>query len=455
MSNTHKTRNQLSRELAQLRQRTAELDELEKTLKHTMQDALRETEAKYKTLVKTSPDAVTLTDLKGRIIEVSQRTLELHGFKSSRELIGRNSFELIVPTDHKKAMKNLTRTLKNAFTRDVEYTLLRKDGTSFVGELSASLIRDAYGKPKAFIATTRNITKRKKADNALKESEEKYRTLTENINVGVYRNTPGPKGRFIEANPAFLEMFAYKNKEQVFAINVADLYQHPRDRKAFNAKMLKDGFVRNEELQLKKRDGLPIICSVSAVAIKDERGNIRYYDGIIENITDRKRAEEELKRLATVDPLTGLLNRGSGLLLLSKYIQLAKRQDVRLSVCYLDVNDLKQINDMHGHQRGDDALRLVGKLLGDTIRKSDAACRLGGDEFLVIFPQCAVDQASAIWRRMAKKVAAFNNKKRTPYNISLSYGFAEYSSGRSRTIEQLLAIADHEMYKQKHAKFAK
>ncbi|MCJ7652610.1 MAG: PAS domain S-box protein [Actinobacteria bacterium] len=149
------------------------MDELEKTLKHTMQDALRETEAKYKTLVKTSPDAVTLTDLKGRIIEVSQRTLELHGFKSSRELIGRNSFELIVPTDHKKAMKNLTRTLKNAFTRDVEYTLLRKDGTSFVGELSASLIRDAYGKPKAFIATTRNITKRKKADNALKESEEK------------------------------------------------------------------------------------------------------------------------------------------------------------------------------------------------------------------------------------------------------------------------------------------
>ncbi|MCJ7652609.1 MAG: diguanylate cyclase [Actinobacteria bacterium] len=250
-------------------------------------------------------------------------------------------------------------------------------------------------------------------------------------------------------------MFAYKNKEQVFAINVADLYQHPRDRKAFNAKMLKDGFVRNEELQLKKRDGLPIICSVSAVAIKDEKGNIRYYDGIIENITDRKRAEEELKRLATVDPLTGLLNRGSGLLLLSKYIQLAKRQDVRLSVCYLDVNDLKQINDMHGHQRGDDALRLVGKLLRDTIRKSDAACRLGGDEFLVIFPQCAVDQASAIWRRMAKKVAAFNNKKRTPYNISLSYGFAEYSSGRSRTIEQLLAIADHEMYKQKHAKFAK
>ena len=420
-----------------------------------MQDVLRETEAKYKTLVKTSPDAVTLTDLKGKIIEVSQRTLELHGCKSSKELIGKNAFKLIAPTDRKRAMKNLTRTLKDTFVKDLEYTMLRKDGTSFVAELSASLIMDAYGKPKAFIATTKNITERKKADKALKESEEKYRTLTENINVGVYRNTSGPKGRFIEANPAFLEMFAYKNKEQVFAINVADLYQHPRDRKMFNEKMLKNGFVRNEELQLRKKDGFPIICSVSAVAIKDEKGNIRYYDGIIENITERKRAEEELKRLATVDPLTGLLNRGSGLLFLGKYIQLAKLQNVKLSICYLDVNGLKEINDMYGHQEGDDVLKLVGRFLRETIRKSDAACRFGGDEFLIIFPQCAVDQASCIWQRIAKKVAAFNKKKRTPYNISLSHGFAEYGSGRSKTIEQLLAIADQEMYKHKHAKFEK
>lgn len=453
MRNTHKTKNQLRHELVKLRERIRRLEGSEKTIKQTMQDALRETEAKYKTLIKTSPDAVTLSDLKGKIIEVSQQTLKLHAYKTSNELIGKSAFILIAPADHRRAAKNLRRTLTDNFVRDLEYTMVRKDKTCFVGELSASLIRDAYGKPKAFVATTKDITERKKAEQALKDNEEKYRTLTENLNVGVYRNTPGPKGKFIEANPAIIKMFAFRNRDQVFAINVADLYQNPQDRKKFNEKMLRDGFVRNEELQLRKKDGSPIICSVSAVAIKDEKGAVRYYDGIIENITARKQAEEELKKLATIDPLTELLNRGSGLIFLSKYLQLAKRQNVKLTICYLDVNELKEINDRYGHREGDQALKLVSKFLREAIRKSDAACRLGGDEFLIIFPQCAVDQATGIWQRVVKKVAVFNKKKIKPYNISLSRGFAEYGPGKRKTIDQLLVIADQEMYKQKHAKF--
>ena len=135
----------------------------------------------------------------------------------------------------------------------------------------------------------------RKAEHALRESEEKFRTLTDNVNAGVYRNTAGPKGKFLEANPAIIRMFGYESKEEFLALNVADLYQNPEDRKKFNQKMLGQGFVRNEELLLRKKDGTPFIGSVSAVAVKDKLGKIKYYDGIIDDIAERKKAEAALR----------------------------------------------------------------------------------------------------------------------------------------------------------------
>ena len=139
------------------------------------------------------------------------------------------------------------------------------------------------------------IAERKRAEEAVRKSEEKYRGLTENINLGIYRNTVGPEGKFIEANPATIGMFGYKSKEEFLAINVSDLYQNAADRNKFNDKMLKEGFVRGEELWLKKKDGSLFVGSVSAVAVKDKKGHVKYYDGIIDNITERKRVEDDLR----------------------------------------------------------------------------------------------------------------------------------------------------------------
>ncbi|MFC1811400.1 PAS domain S-box protein [Thermodesulfobacteriota bacterium] len=140
-----------------------------------------------------------------------------------------------------------------------------------------------------------DITDRKQMEEQLRISEDSYRTLTNNLNVGVYRNTAGPKGRFIEANPAIVKLFGYASRNEFLEFSVSDLYQNPDDRKAFNKKMLKEGAVRSEEEQLRKKDGTPFIGSVSAVAVKDEKGEVKYYDGIVEDITERKRAEDKLK----------------------------------------------------------------------------------------------------------------------------------------------------------------
>jgi PAS domain S-box-containing protein len=113
--------------------------------------------------------------------------------------------------------------------------------------------------------------------------------------VGIYRTTTGPKGIFIEANPAVIRMFGYKNRKEFLKVAVSDLYEDSAERNNFNRKMIRDGFAKNEEVRYKKKDGTTFICSDSAVAVKDKKGKVKYYDGIIEDITERKKADEALQ----------------------------------------------------------------------------------------------------------------------------------------------------------------
>lgn len=120
-------------------------------------EALWDARQMYDTLVKISSDAVTVIDLRGRITDVSPRALRLHGFESAGQLIGRRIFELVAPEHHEKAIGNLQRSLTEGVLRDVEYTLLRKDGSRFRGVVDTALIRDAHGRPKGFVRTTREV----------------------------------------------------------------------------------------------------------------------------------------------------------------------------------------------------------------------------------------------------------------------------------------------------------
>ena len=154
----------------------------------------------------------------------------------------------------------------------------------------------------------RENNERRAAEESLRKSQERFKTLTNNLNVGIYRNTIGPSGRFLEANPAIVKMFGYESKKEFLDIQVSDLYKEPEGRKKFNEKMLQKGFVRNEELLLRRKNGDSIICSVSSVAIKDKEGKIKYYDGAIEDITERKRLEsrfQQAQKMKAVGTLAG------------------------------------------------------------------------------------------------------------------------------------------------------
>jgi PAS domain S-box-containing protein len=129
---------------------------------------LRASESRYRTLVETSPDGITLTDLEGKLVLCNQQTARLHGFESPEAMLGINVLELIAPDDRQLAALNTQKTLQETRIINVEYTLLRKDGSHFPAELSAALLRDATGTPIGFIGITRDISERTQAIEAEK-----------------------------------------------------------------------------------------------------------------------------------------------------------------------------------------------------------------------------------------------------------------------------------------------
>ena len=145
---------------------------LDVTERTRAEQALKESEARYRTLVETSPDAISVCELNGKLLFCNRQVALLHGYESETEILGRFACELIAPENRSIADLCLEKVLQHGSMRDVEYTMLRKDGSRFPAEVSASLIRDAQGQPQAIIGLVRDITDRKSAQDALKKGKE-------------------------------------------------------------------------------------------------------------------------------------------------------------------------------------------------------------------------------------------------------------------------------------------
>ncbi len=251
---------------------------------------LKESVSLYKTLVKTSPNAVVVTDLKGKIIEVSQKAIELYEVNSSEDLIGKNSFDFIVPEDIPKAMENLQKALRENITIKEEYTLIKQDGTHYIGEINASLMKDINGKPKAFIGILRDITEQKYAEKLLKESEEQYRHLYENALVGLW-TIRIQDGVFIRANEISAKIVGYENVDN-FLNNCTsiDLFDKDSRRKFFRI-LKEEGEISGYEQNFIDKRGNEKYISMSA-KIYRKKG---YIEGSFTDITDFKRVQKELQ----------------------------------------------------------------------------------------------------------------------------------------------------------------
>jgi PAS domain S-box-containing protein len=149
------------------------------TERKQVEEALRESEERYRSLVEVSPDVIALTNLDATVTMVNQQATRLFGYERAEEMIGKSAFDFIASQERSRARENLQRTLAMGRVRDIEYVLLKKDGTRFPAELSASLIRDLEGKPKAFMAVLRDITGRKRAEEEVRRHTAQMEALAE------------------------------------------------------------------------------------------------------------------------------------------------------------------------------------------------------------------------------------------------------------------------------------
>jgi len=184
------------------------------TDKKVISQKLEESRNLYRTLVTTSPDAIIVTDLKGKIIEVSEKVIALSGGNSIEDVIGKSAFDLISPQDIPRAIENHQRALKGQSPIKAEYTINRLDGAQFIGELNTSLINDKDGKAKAFIGIMRDITEQKNAEKLLKESEEQYRDLYQNALVSLW-TVRIQDAKIIRANKVSTELTGVKSLEEL------------------------------------------------------------------------------------------------------------------------------------------------------------------------------------------------------------------------------------------------
>ena len=172
----------------------------------------------------------------------------------------------------------------------------------------------------------------------------------------------------------------------------------------------------------------------------------------ITNITELKKAQQALEHFATFDEMSGLMNRRTGLIMLEKAMARFRRDGGRLAVCFADLDGLKTANDRFGHAQGDWLIRTVAEVLTGVIRASDAAVRLGGDEFLLILHDCSLEEGARLLARAETRLKEIEAVEHKPFPMGFSHGVVAFSPEKHPTADELIAEADSLMYQAKQEK---
>lgn len=248
-----------------------------------------------------------------------------------------------------------------------------------------------------------------------------------------------PDGAFVRVNRALCELLAYRGDE-LLRLRCQDVTHPDEDPDPVSAE-LREGAARTiVDKRYLTAHGEPLWVSVATAMVRDDDGEPRFLVAQVQDVSERRRLEEDLRHAADHDPLTGLLNRRRFARDLAHQVEVSRRYGAPAAVILLDLDYLKQVNDTRGHRAGDQLLGLVARMLGRRVRASDVLARLGGDEFAVLLPHTNPDEALALAEALVDAVRAA-----APYGCTASAGVAPFGIGAPDAAE-LLARADAAMY---------
>jgi diguanylate cyclase (GGDEF)-like protein/PAS domain S-box-containing protein len=443
MRDKDKTKEQLIEDLKDLRQRIAGLP-ISEADGELDEEALRGSDARYRDLVEHIDDVIYAVDDNGVLTYVSPAIESFAGYAPS-EVIGCRFEEFIFEEDHQRIRESYLEILSGHGSGAGEYRVLTKSGEiRWMRTSSRPMFAD--GRVAGAQGVLSDITELKRAEEALRESEKRYRTLFQDTRDAM--NITTRDGQVLDANQSFLELFGY-TREDLAGLNAKELYVDPVDRRRFQEEIERKGSVRDYEVKLRKKDGSEMDCLVTSTVRRGEDGRVLGYQGFIHDVTDRKQVEETIRRLAYYDALTGLPNRTLFGDRLTVAVARARRNRRRLAVMLLDLDHFKDVNDSLGHPVGDQLLQAVGERLTGLLRRSDTVCRMGGDEFLVLLEgisemEDVAKVADAILERLREPVVV----KKHELQVTTSLGIAVYPED-GEDGDTLIRNADIAMYRAK------
>lgn len=335
---------------------------------------------------------------------------------------------------------------------EIEYRIVRASSEVIWVCERGYPIYNAQGKVQALEGLIQNISARKDIEQSLRDTELRYRSIFENAIEGIFQTSPN--GQYLIVNPALAGIYGYSSADELKQVlnNIQQqLYVEPSRRDQFVQAMAEHGSVHSFESLVYKKDGSTLWISENARMVFDADGNFLYYEGTVEDISERKSYERKIEHQATHDSLTGLPNRYMLNDRLQQAINLADRHKKIMAVAFLDLDQFKLINDSMGHEVGDQLLTIMAQRLSRCIRDVDTVVRLGGDEFVILLTN--IEQVSDIYcsmQRILASVAMPCTINALDYVITCSIGISIYPDDGVAP-NALLKNADSAMYKAKKA----
>ncbi|THF62591.1 EAL domain-containing protein [Pseudothauera rhizosphaerae] len=384
---------------------------------------------------------------------VSEGCRRLTGY-APEELIGSAHVcweELTDPLDRNRVRSEIMAALAAGTRYRCEYRIHCRDGnTRWVVERGRGVV-DEWGRQvlEGFIE---DVTEQVETLRRLAEAEARYRGLFENAIVGVFQTTAD--GRYLSANGTLARMYGYPSAAELIA-DLQDigrrLYVDPARRREFERVMRERGHVSEFESEIHRRDGSTLWICENAQVVYGPDGALLYYQGTVEDISERKRYRERLEYQASHDLLTGLPNRHLLAECLQRAMARAERDGGCVALAFVDLDNFKVINDSLGHATGDRLLVTVAARLRASLRGVDTVARHGGDEFALVLyhpgPRAALD---GVLERILAEVAQPVRLDGHELQVSCSIGVA-LAPADGKDLDTLLQNADAAMYAAKSA----
>ena len=411
-------------------------------------DERRQAEESYRlqaTALREAANAVVITECTGTIQWVNPAFEQMTGY-TAEEVMGKNP-RILKSGKHDAAFyKGMWRTISAGEVWRGEVDNRKKDGSLYSEEMTVAPVRSQDGDISHFVAIKHDTTERKQAQEALQTAESHYRRMFENSVLGIFQITP--EGRFIRVNPALARLAGYDSPQEFLdqVSSVLGLYVDLERRKELLARLAAGHPVSDFELEMKHKSGEVRAVLLRVHSVTGAGGTVLHNEGTVEDITERKRAEERVRYLAYHDALTGLPNSTMFEGCFAQALVEARGRNGPLALLWIDIDNFKFINDSLGHSVGDALLREIGQRLQGLVRDQDTVARVGGDEFLMLLTKIHdPSQVNSVADRIRSELGREYVLEGRQINVTCSVGSSVFPKDGADK-ETLMRNADQALY---------